>query len=143
MNRCNSEGRDAAGSCIFAQNKIAIIWDFDKTLIPYDMQRPRLSTTVWMSDVWHESNELPEYYRARGDQLVSEQLYMLHILAYVKAGRFGGLSNALLRELGAGWSSMRACQSSSRPSSSISAVTRVSRLRHRRRAYVVSTGYAR
>ena len=48
----------------------------------------------------HESNELPEYYRARGDQLVSDQLYMLHILSYVKAGRFKGLNNALLRELG-------------------------------------------
>src|SRR5437870_5895899 len=86
---------------IFAQNKIAIIWDFDKTLIPYDMQRPLFAHYgVDEEKFWQESNELPEYYRARGDQLVSEQLYMLHILAYVKAGRFGGLNNALLRELG-------------------------------------------
>ena len=86
---------------IFAQNKIAIIWDFDKTLIPYDMQRPLFEYYgVDEATFWHESNELPEYYRARGDQLVSEQLYMLHILGYVQSGRFPGLNNALLRELG-------------------------------------------
>lgn len=87
---------------LFAQNKIAVIWDFDKTLIPYDMQRPLFQHYgVDEASFWHESNELPAYYRARGDQLVSEQLYMLHILAYVQAGRFPGLNNALLRELGA------------------------------------------
>ena len=87
---------------LFAQNKIAIIWDFDKTLIPYDMQRPLFEHFgVDEATFWREANELPAYYRARGNELVSEQLYLVHMLSYVKAGRFKGLNNDLLRQLGA------------------------------------------
>lgn len=88
---------------LFIQNKIAIIWDFDKTLIPYDMQRPLFEQYgVDEATFWREANALEGYYQARGYQLVSrDQMYLLHILAYVKAGRFKGLTNGLLRELGA------------------------------------------
>jgi hypothetical protein len=87
---------------LFDQNKIAIIWDFDKTLIPYDMQRPLFHHYgVDEETFWQECNALPEYYRSRGYELVSrDQMYLLHILSYVKAGRFTGLNNSLLRELG-------------------------------------------
>jgi len=87
---------------LFTQNKIAIIWDFDKTLIPYDMQRPLFEQYgVDEATFWQESNALPEYYRALGYELVAEQQYLQHILSYVRAGRFKGLSNSLLRQLGA------------------------------------------
>jgi hypothetical protein len=90
------------GRSLFDQNKIAIIWDFDKTLIPYDMQRPLFRHYgVDEETFWQECNALPEYYRARGYELVSrDQMYLLHILSYVKAGRFKGLNNSLLREFG-------------------------------------------
>jgi hypothetical protein len=88
---------------LFTQNKIAIIWDFDKTLIPYDMQRQLFKHYGVDEDTfWQECNALPEYYRARGYELVSrDQMYLLHILSYVKAGRFKGLNNSLLRQFGA------------------------------------------
>jgi len=87
---------------LFDQNKIAIIWDFDKTLIPYDMQRPLFQQYgVDEETFWQECNALPDYYRSRGYELVSrDQMYLLHILSYVKAGRFKGLNNSLLRQLG-------------------------------------------
>src|SRR5215211_2752001 len=87
---------------LFDQNKIAIIWDFDKTLIPYDMQRPLFQQYgVDEETFWQECNALPDYYRAQGYELVSrDQMYLLHILSYVKAGRFEGLNNSLLRLLG-------------------------------------------
>jgi hypothetical protein len=87
---------------LFTQNKIAIIWDFDKTLIAYDMQRPLFRHYgVDEATFWQESNALPAYYRKLGYELVAEQLYLQHILSYVRAGRFKGLSNGLLRQLGA------------------------------------------
>src|SRR5215208_6934884 len=87
---------------LFTQNKIAIIWDFDKTLIAYDMQRPLFEHYgVDEATFWQESNALPEYYRSLGYELVAEQLYLQHMLSYVRAGRFAGLSNSLLRQLGA------------------------------------------
>ena len=86
---------------LFTQNKIAIIWDFDKTLIPYDMQRPLFRYYgIDEPTFWRESNALPEYYRTLGYELVAEQMYLRHIVTYVKAGRFKGLNNALLRQLG-------------------------------------------
>jgi hypothetical protein len=46
---------------LFTQNKIAIIWDFDRTLIPYDMQRPLFEHYgVDEATFWQESNALPE-----------------------------------------------------------------------------------
>ena len=76
---------------LFTQNKIAIIWDFDKTLIPYDMQRPLFEQYgVDEATFWQESNALPEYYRALGYELVAEQLYLQHILSYVGPGASRG-----------------------------------------------------
>jgi len=44
---------------LFVQNKIAIIWDFDKTLIPYDMQRPLFEQYgVDEETFWRECNAL-------------------------------------------------------------------------------------
>jgi len=87
---------------LFLRTTIAIIWDFDTTLIPGYMQEPLFRRFgVDGSRFWKETNALSQFYRERGVTRVSKDtLYLNHILSYVKAGRFAGLNNRLLRELG-------------------------------------------
>ncbi len=87
---------------LFTQSIIAIVWDFDKTLIPGYMQQPLFEKFgVDEQAFWAEVNTLPEKYRARGCQQIStEILYLNHILEYVRRGIFAGLTNEMLRELG-------------------------------------------
>lgn len=89
-------------SPLFTQTIIAVIWDFDKTLIPGYMQRPLFEHfQVDEGAFWKEVNALPEQYRRRGcEQISTEILYLNHILQYVRRGRFTGLTNDLLRDLG-------------------------------------------
>ncbi|MDX6587271.1 MAG: hypothetical protein QOI31_1744 [Solirubrobacterales bacterium] len=88
---------------IFDKRPIAVIWDFDKTLIEGSMQRPLFKRFgVKEGDFWDEADDLPEFYEKQGLDLVSDDtLYLNHILAYVRAGKFEGLSNQMLTELGA------------------------------------------
>ena len=52
---------------------------------------------------WDEVNQLPEQYKKKGCHQVSETLvYLNHILDYVQEGKFDGLSNDKLKELGKG-----------------------------------------
>jgi len=84
------------------QNKIAIVWDFDKTLIPGYMQQPIFERfSVDEPTFWAEVNQLAERYKARGNTVSAESVYLNHILTYARAGRMAGLDNRLLRELGA------------------------------------------
>jgi phosphoserine phosphatase len=87
---------------LYPQSTIAIIWDFDRTLIPGYMQKPLFDHFgVEGAQFWREVEALPEFYRRRGHDLISpDSLYLHHILTYVKQGIFGGLNNKLLRELG-------------------------------------------
>jgi len=87
---------------IFPQNVIAVIWDFDKTLTPGNMQKPLFRHyDLDENAFWSEVEGLESYYRARGATLVNrDTLYISHILTYVREGRMPGLTNALLRELG-------------------------------------------
>jgi hypothetical protein len=87
---------------LFLRTTIAIIWDFDTTLVPGYMQEPLFRRfKVDGNQFWKESNALSQFYRERGATRVSKDtLYLNHILAYVRAGRFGGLNNQVLRELG-------------------------------------------
>jgi len=89
---------------LFPQNVIAMIWDFDKTLIPENMQGPLFRHfDIDEADFWEEVNGLEGFYRAHGSDLIqSDHLYLHHILSYVREGRMPGLTNALLREVGAG-----------------------------------------
>lgn len=88
---------------LFLQNVIAIVWDFDKTLIPGYMQAPLFQAFGVGPDVfWKEVNALPDFHQKHGLELVSpDSLYLNHILTYVRHGPFAGLSNQRLRELGA------------------------------------------
>ncbi len=90
-------------SQLFTQTIIAMVWDFDKTLIPGYMQSPLFEHFgVDERAFWGEVNRLPELYRKRGvEQISTEVLYLNHILQYVRNGRFAGLTNALLQDLGA------------------------------------------
>lgn len=88
---------------IFQQNVIAVIWDFDKTLIPGYMQEPIFQHYgIDGGRFWDEVNALPRYYRERGVIApAKEMMYLNHIITYAQKGIFKGLSNSLLRELGA------------------------------------------
>ncbi|MBT8369962.1 MAG: haloacid dehalogenase-like hydrolase [Deltaproteobacteria bacterium] len=87
---------------LFLQNIIACIWDFDKTLIPGYMQAPIFEHFRMDSKkFWKEVNELPHYYRKAGlDLIVPDTVYLNHFITYAREGRFKGLNNKLLRDLG-------------------------------------------
>ncbi|NLL43861.1 MAG: haloacid dehalogenase-like hydrolase [Firmicutes bacterium] len=89
-------------STIFTQTNIAVIWDFDKTLIPSYMQEPLFKHyNVDGRTFWREVNSLPKHLTRNGQEMVAEDsIYLNHILTYVRAGIFKGLNNKLLRELG-------------------------------------------
>jgi hypothetical protein len=87
----------------FSQTVIAVVWDFDKTLIPGNMQTPLFEKYgVDERAFWDEVDGLRDFYLAHGARRVADDaLYLNHILEYVRAGTFKGLSNATLTELGA------------------------------------------
>ncbi|MFQ5523955.1 MAG: HAD family hydrolase [Acidimicrobiia bacterium] len=88
---------------LFPQNVIAVIWDFDKTLIPGNMQGPLFRHyDIDEMEFWREVDGLEDFYRTHGAKLIQrDHLYLNHILTYVREGLMPGLSNALLYELGA------------------------------------------
>ena len=87
---------------IFSQNIIAVIWDFDETMTPEPMQKVLFDAYGQDSKAfWGEVNRLTKEYQAHGCNQVSNTLaYLNHILDYVQQGKFKGLSNADLKELG-------------------------------------------
>jgi hypothetical protein len=87
---------------LFTQNTIALIWDFDKTLIPDYMQSPLFRRYgVDEANFWAETNALIEQYRKRGYRLAGELGYLNHLLTYVLAGPLAGLNNKILEKCGA------------------------------------------
>ncbi|MCQ2106262.1 MAG: hypothetical protein MJZ26_10775 [Fibrobacter sp.] len=85
----------------FEQNVIALVWDCDKTLISSYMQEPLFRYfNIDGAKFWAEVNALKARYGAQGISVNSDTCYLNHILTYVKAGIFKGLSNKLLREFG-------------------------------------------
>lgn len=83
------------------QHIIAMIWDFDKTLIKGYMQTPIFKEYgIDEKLFWREVQKLPEIYAKRGARVSAETIYLNHLLSFVKSGQMKGLSNAKLRELG-------------------------------------------
>ena len=77
------------------QNIIAIIWDFDKTLVDGYMQDPIFKEyNVDSSMFWKEVNELPKKYEQEGVRINPDTIYLNHFIKYVKKGTFKGLNNA-------------------------------------------------
>lgn len=83
-------------------NVIAIVWDFDKTLISGYMQDPMFKTFgVDAKSFWAEVNALPEkYLKEQGVRVNRDTIYLNHILKYVRDGKFRKLSNKMLEEFG-------------------------------------------
>lgn len=87
---------------LFLQNVIALIWDFDNTLIPGYMQEPLFQHyDVDPGEFWREVKQLPSFYRNRGVIVSPDTLYLNHMLTYVQAGVFRDLNNQKLESLGA------------------------------------------
>lgn len=83
------------------QDIIALIWDFDKTLIPNYMQEPLFTKYgIEESFFWQENNQLTDLYSKIGIDVNPDTCYLNHLLTYVKNGKMKGLNNEILRELG-------------------------------------------
>ena len=85
------------------QNVIAVVWDYDKTLIPGYMQAPLFRRYgIDGAAFWREVDAMAAFYREAGSDLIGpEMLYLDHLLTYVREGKMKGLTNKVLRELGA------------------------------------------
>lgn len=89
------------GGKFMEQNTIAVIWDFDKTLIPGYMQVPIFNAyNVDEKKFWNETNSLVDIYRDQGIKVNQDTVYLNHMLTCVKQGIFKGLNNKKLREFG-------------------------------------------
>jgi hypothetical protein len=83
------------------QNVIAVIWDFDKTLIPGYMQEPLFNHfKADGSAFWQENQRLIRELKDKGVEVNSDTFYLNLILRHVKGGEWPGLSNDLLFSLG-------------------------------------------
>ena len=83
------------------QNIIAIVWDFDKTLVDGYMQDPIFKEYgVDASAFWKEVNALPQKYKDEGVKINPDTIYLNQFIKYVKQGIFKGLNNAKLKGYG-------------------------------------------
>lgn len=84
-------------------NVIAVIWDFDKTLVDGYMQDPIFEEYgVNAADFWQEVDGMPNFYQnEQGIPRVNrDTIYLNLFIRYAKNGKFKGLNNAKLREFG-------------------------------------------
>lgn len=85
----------------FEQNIVALIWDFDKTLISGYMQAPLFEKfNVDSNQFWGEVRQLEAYYQAQGIRVNPDSIYLNHLLTYIQEGPLKGLNNETLFELG-------------------------------------------
>lgn len=83
-------------------NIIAIVWDFDRTLINGYMQEPIFKKFgVDANKFWTEVNSLPEkYFKEQGVRVNPDTVYLNQFIKYTKDGTFKGLNNSMLKEFG-------------------------------------------
>lgn len=83
------------------QNIIAVIWDFDKTLIDGYMQDPIFQEyDVDSHEFWKRVNDMPKIYAEEGVKVNPDTAYLIAFAREAKAGRLKGLSNSKLRAYG-------------------------------------------
>lgn len=86
---------------LYTQTVIAFVWDFDKTLIPSNMQDPIFEEyDVDPDEFWAEVEGLEAHYKSAGVIIQRDTAYLGHLLTYVREGVFADLSNEKLRSLG-------------------------------------------
>lgn len=83
-------------------NIIAVIWDFDKTLVDGYMQDPIFNHYhVNSTEFWNEVNELPKkYWEEQNVRVNADTIYLNHFIQYTKEGKFKGLNNKKLYDFG-------------------------------------------
>ena len=83
-------------------NIIAVVWDFDRTLVDGYMQDPIFEHyNVDAKKFWEEVNELPNKYMKEQNVLVNpDTIYLNHFIKYAKEGLFKWLTNEKLKEFG-------------------------------------------
>ena len=79
---------------------VAIVWDFDKTLVDGYMQDPIFEEyDVDAAAFWAEVNALPEKYeREQGVRVNPDTVYLNQFIRYAKEGKFPGLNSEKLKE---------------------------------------------
>jgi hypothetical protein len=86
---------------LHTQTVIAFVWDFDRTLIPANMQDPIFEEYGVDPDAfWAEVDGLVDHYAREGVIVQRDTAYLGHLLTYVREGILKNLSNEKLRELG-------------------------------------------
>ena len=77
-------------------NIIAVIWDFDKTLVDGYMQDPIFSEyNINSHDFWIQVNNLPNKYKNEQDVKVNpDTIYLNQFIKYTHEGKFKGLNNS-------------------------------------------------
>lgn len=84
------------------QNVIALIWDFDKTLVDGYMQDPIFDEYgIDSKTYWKKVNSLPSEYLQQGIKVNPDTAYLLQFTRDARSGVFKGLNNKKLREYGA------------------------------------------
>ena len=82
-------------------NIIAIIWDFDKTLISNYMQTPIFEEYgIDASTFWKEVNAFPHELEQKGIRVNRDTCYLNFLIKYAREGKFKGLNNDKLFEYG-------------------------------------------
>lgn len=81
---------------------IAVIWDFDKTLINGYMQDPMFKEYgIDSKEFWDANNALPEaLQKEQGIRVNKDTIYLNTFIRYAQEGKFKGLNNAKLKEFG-------------------------------------------
>ncbi|MDT8718364.1 haloacid dehalogenase-like hydrolase [Clostridium sp. 19966] len=83
------------------QNIIAMIWDFDKTLIKGYMQQPIFDMYgIDGKEFWAEVAAACEDLRQHGVRVNNDTYYLNHFLKYVAENKFKYLNNNILLQLG-------------------------------------------
>lgn len=83
------------------ENVIAVVWDFDKTLVKGYMQDPIFDEyRVEAKSFWQENDRMIEDYRREDILLNKDTAYLNLFVRYAKSGRFAGLNNEKLATYG-------------------------------------------
>lgn len=90
-------------------NIIAVIWDFDKTLIDGYMQDPIFEEYgVNATQFWTENNNLPKkYWDEYHIRVNADTIYLNQFIKYAREGKFKGLNNENSKNLEASKNSTR------------------------------------